>query len=469
MARVALAAAFLHGACQAADIPEAFLGTWKALSGVQAILGPAGVPSFEMSKDETLHRGDHWFSVIPGQVFRIREDKMQYCFAHVATSPFVVDTVQDNLIRFCYETGERMPTHKLLDDGSLATGCDASKIELALHEDGTLEFSFWMSPPVRHAWGVYKRVGPGPPIAFYLSVNVGGSCDPLHPGPPTLGGSQPDGSMCPALHQKKQHLQQLQLAMPPTMEDNETQEDDIQEDEDGEGEGSAWKKATCRRYDSGWSSWALNEEEKVDVQLKYTVPGGLRCWPCKVSYAVSAAIAEDEYIALGFKGMAYRSVKDHKDVLRPNYFGMSTDEIDDERTTGAIVLGYAGGSAGSCVREMKAESYAGEPSDVPGNPHLIDALVQRLNGRTIISFTIEQHVGRNDLEIHNSFNTEQISARTMWAIGGLKGADCGAEVQFHRARGLSPLSWFNSNLKHKCNIKDEAEFGVSVDGDEVSV
>merc|ERR1711964_266211 len=119
---------------------------------------------------------------------------------------------------------------------------------------------------------------------------------------------------------------------------------------------------------------------------------------------------------------------------------------------------------------MKSENYAGMPSDVPGNPNLIDASVQRLNGRTVISFTIEQHVGKNELEIHNFFNTEQISARTMWAIGGIKGADCGAEPQYHRARGLSPLSWFNSNLKHKCTKKEEEdEFGVYVEGDEVSV
>lgn len=396
-------------------------------------------------------------SLIPGQVFRVRGDVMQYCFAHVATSPFVVDTVEDNLIRFCYHTGERMPTHRLLPNGSLATGCDASKIELELHANGNLEFSFYMSPPIRHAWGVYKRSGPGPPVAWYRITNIGGDCDPLHPGPPTLGG-QLDASMCPALHLKKQ---QLELAMP-TTEHNE-----IPEDEEGEG---AEKKWTCRRYDHSWASWDVSKEDKVDVLLKYIVPGGLRCWPCKVSYAVSAAIAEDEYIALGFKGIAYRGLKNHKDVLRPNYFGTSTDEVDRERTTGAIVLGYAGGNAGSCVREMKAVNYSGAPSDVSASEsQVIDPLVQRLNGRTVISFTIEQHVGRNDLEIHNFFNTEQISARTMWAIGGLKGVDCGAEPLFHRARGLSPLSWFNSNLKHKCNIKDEAEFGVRVEGDEVSV
>jgi hypothetical protein len=393
MAHVALMAAFLHGACQAVELPHAFLGTWTPIghTSVKAILGPAGIPSLTLSKDLTIHRGDYGMSFIPGQVFRVRGDVMQYCFAHVATSPFVVDTVEDNLIRFCYHTGERMPTHKLLANGSLATGCDASKIELELHDNGNLEFSFWMSPPIRHAWGVYKRSGPGPPVTWYHITNLGGGCDPLHPGPPTLG-SQLDASsasMCPVLHAKKQ---QLELAMP-TTEDNEISED--------EGDG-AEKKPTCRRYDHSWASWGLSKEDKVDILLKYTVPRGLRCWPCKVSYAVSAAIAEDEYIALGFKGIGYRGLKNHKEVLRPNYFGMSTDEVDRERTTGAIVLGYAGGSAGSCVREMKAENYAGAPSDVPGNEsQLIDPLVQRLKGRIIISFFIVQHVGRNSLEIHD--------------------------------------------------------------------
>merc|ERR1719272_163918 len=63
-----------------------------------------------MAKDRL--NGDYWMSYIAGQVFRVRDNLMQYCFAHVATSPFVVDTVEDNLIRFCYPTGDRMPTHK---------------------------------------------------------------------------------------------------------------------------------------------------------------------------------------------------------------------------------------------------------------------------------------------------------------------------------------------------------------------
>merc|ERR1719329_1591149 len=142
-------------------------------------------------------------------------------------------------------------------------------------------------------------------------------------------------------------------------------------------------------------------------------------------------------------------------MSRPSYFGMSTDEVDGERTSRAIVLGYAG-SSGSCVREMQAEKYVGTPSDVQGNPHLFDESVQRVNGRTVIRFTIEQRAGRNDTEINEFFNSEMISARTMWAIGGLNGAGCEAEVQFHRARGMSPLAWFDQNPA--CQ-PDHVEFG----------
>merc|ERR1712070_667958 len=128
-------------------------------------------------------------------------------------------------------------------------------------------------------------------------------------------------------------------------------------------------------------------------------------------------------------GMSYRAAG-LLGVSRPNYFGMSTDEVDDERTSGVIVLGYAG-SAGSCVREMKAEDYVGTPQDVQVNPHLFDESVERVNGRTVIRFTIEQRVGRNDTEISAFFNADNLSARSMWAIGGLDGADCEAQVQFH--------------------------------------
>lgn len=432
---VVILIALLTTACQAAVFPDAFLGTWSPInnSTVHAILGPVPVPHVTMTKDES--NGDYWMSVIPGQVFRVRENLMQYCFARLATSPFMVDTVEDNLIRFCYHSGERMHTHKMFANGSLATGCDAAMIEMVLRDNGNMEFVFYMSPPIEHAWAVYERTDEPPPVKSYIISNLGGLCDPLHPDPPT--GGQLEASACPALNHKRQQLE----AASPTMPDN----DGLQ----------------CRQYDAG--AWGLNATEKVDIRLQYAVPEG-SCWPCNVSYSLSAAIAEEEYIAVGFKGMAYRSTG-YLELSRPNYFGMSTDKVDDERTTGVIVLGYAG-SAGSCVREMKAVNYVGTPSDVQGNPHLIDESVERVNGRTVIRFTVEQRVGRNDTEIDAFFNADNWGARTMWAIGSVDGADCEAEVQFHRARGLSPLSWFVQNPK--C-VADVVEFGVRLGPDAVSV
>merc|ERR1712070_265470 len=91
--------------------------------------------------------------------------------------------------------------------------------------------------------------------------------------------------------------------------------------------------------------------------------------------------------------------------------------------------------------------------------------VERVNGRTVIRFTIEQRVGRNDTEISQFFNSDMISARTMWAIGGLDGSGCEAEVQFHRARGMSPLTWFGMNGKHRC-LGDADELGVPLEDED---
>merc|ERR1712226_584277 len=99
-----------------------------------------------------------------------------------------------------------MESHKLMDDGSLATGCDAAKIELEMHENSQLELTFYMSPPIRHAWAVYERTGDSPSIASYIKANVGGACDPLNPGPPTA--EQLAASPCPMINHKRQQLKQ---------------------------------------------------------------------------------------------------------------------------------------------------------------------------------------------------------------------------------------------------------------------
>jgi len=466
MARLAMMMACLSGACKAAQFSDSFLGTWEPVGRtVKAILGPVNVLTFTMAKHTS--NGDYFMSYLPGQVFRIRENAMQYCFARVATSPFVVDKVEDNFIRFCYKTGDRMPSHKALDDGTLATGCDASKIELELHDDGTMEFSFYMSPPIRHAWAVYKRIGPAPPIATYGLL--GGKCDPMHPGKPTLG-DEPDNStsggelahsMCPSL----QYNRQKQLELP-------TPEDDQEDGEWEEGQEeltSTGLGQECRALDGGVLSTLAKNEDKAWVKLRWQKPL-LRCWPCKVSYSVSAKISEDEYLAFGFKGMAYRTENLGKfhPPERPCYFGMCLDDVDRERTGNAnMVLGYAGGSAGSCVRQMESPGYASEPSDVAGNPDVFDYSVERKNGRTIINFKLLQHVGRNDIAIYNFYNLEEMAARTMWAVGSMQGSGCDATPQFHRARGLGPLAWFMQNPRG-CSFNAN-EFGHSLDGEEVSV
>merc|ERR1712070_529686 len=297
-------------------------------------------------------------------------------------------------------------------------------------------------------------------------MNMGGPCDPLHPGIPTLGveldssNDDLDSSMCPSLHYKRQ--KQLE---PPTPEDHDEEEGEWAEEVVEPTPLEASLGLTCRALDGGALGFGAKARDKAHVKLQYKKPTG-SCWPCKVSYSVSAQISEDEYLAFGFKGVAYRA--DRKSQ-RPCYFGMCIDDVDKERTGNAnMVLGYAGGSAGECVRQMESKTYAGEPTDVQGNPDLIDATVQRSNGKTIISFKLEQHVGRNPLAIKNFFGAEMMSARTMWAVGSMNGTGCDATPQFHRARGVSPLSWFDQNPSTSCMF-DANEFGHSFDDEVVSV
>merc|ERR1712224_949424 len=95
-----------------------------------------------------------------------------------------------------------MHTHKTLSNGSLATGCDAAKIVLEITPNGYMEFTFYMSPPVKHAWAVYERTGEPPSVLSYYIADLGDPCDPLNPKPPTLAGPFGD-SMCPALSHSK--------------------------------------------------------------------------------------------------------------------------------------------------------------------------------------------------------------------------------------------------------------------------
>jgi len=480
----------LFAVTSGAQINEAFLGEWSLFNHTTAHspMGPSGLfKTFGMSKDTS--NGDYWMSAIKGQVFRIRDNLMQYCFS-VATSTFVLQTVTPTKLLFCYETGKRMNSHRRTESGSLAIGCDAASITVELLNNGNLEFTFLMSPPVKHASAIFHRTGKKHTISSY---KIGGACDPKHPGHPTLESAPAilGDRMCPVRAERSKSKALMAAAR---ME---------QEVEAGVG---------CRQMDGG--SWMMFPSEKVDVRLQYAIPKG-SCWPCKVSYTVSAGIREDQYVSVGFKGMAYRA---ERLEVRPGYFGMATDPIDAQRTSRAIVLGYP---QGGCVREMEAKDYVGVPADVEGNPSLSGTSVERKNGRTIVRFTIEQHVGRTNSEINTFFNTDQFSARVMWAIGDVQTAPpappadsyicsacrhiydaeadgagvafedlpdtwvcpicllpksyyqkqvhkevhqevaaCREDIQYHgAARGVSPLSWFDQNPK--C-VADSIEFGTIV-------
>jgi len=422
---------------QGVVIPEGMFGSWLPAnkSTTAAVIGPSVLFStFGMtrSKDEV------WFSAIPGQVFRIKDGLMQYCFT-IATSPFYVDVdhCTDTKVVFCYRKGHRMHTHRALDNGELATGCDAARIELEL-KGTTLEFTFYMSYPVKHAWVQLVRVGPPPPLTAYKVESVlGGSCDPTHPGKPTIEELMPESaenhevalsSMCPK-------LKKIQNSLPAQPE-------------------TATMKhlagMACKQLDIGAF---VSRHDHVDIRLQHTTPTS--CWPCKVTYSVSAAIPENKYIAFGFKGVGYRNyLWKGQNPQRPNYFGMGHDQLDADRTTGVIVLGYPS-SSGGCLREMKAPDYVGEPVDVE-QPQISDASIARRGGRTTLRFSVMQHIARTPGGIWDFFNGPQISMRTMWAIGDVDVDDCKAKPLFHERRGVSPLGWFSQN---PACVFDEIEFG----------
>jgi len=185
----------------------------------------------------------------------------------------------------------------------------------------------------------------------------------------------------------------------------------------------------------------LDKKNVPDVRLQYKKPL-IRCWPCDVQYSVSAAIAENQYIGVGFKGMGYAIMLNDK-AIRPNYFGMSADPLDEKRTGTAIAVGH-----GSCVREMKSESYVGSVVDVAKPERKLKSTsIERRNGRTIVRFTVSQHVGRDTVEITDFFGDPvQLSARVMWAIGDVSGDEnqCDATLGYHEhLRGVAPLNWLS--------------------------
>merc|ERR1711865_654514 len=293
--------------------------------------------------------------------------------------------------------------------------------------EDTLHFTFMMSPPVIHAHVEVKRSGPPPKMDFYKFFLGGRKCKFVNKtGFLPYIGDAPQESTVSSMHScpvvSNAVGDRLQSASPSS-----------------EGLTSEGLRKECRQLDG--LNWKLDKENVPNVRLQYKKPL-LRCWPCDVQYSVSAAIAGNQYIGLGFKGMGY-AVHLREKAIRPNYFGMSADPLDEKRTGTAMAVGH-----GSCFREMRSPNYVGSVVDVAESyRRLKSTSVERRNGRTIVRFTVSQHVGRNTLQIDDFFGDPvQMSARVMWAIGDVSGDEdqCNATLGYHQhLRGVAPLNWLS--------------------------
>jgi len=179
-----------------------------------------------------------------------------------------------------------------------------------------------------------------------------------------------------------------------------------------------------------------------NVRFQYKKPT-LNCWPCDVQYSVSANVGDDQYLGVGFKGMGY-AINFNDKKIRPNYFGMSHDELDEKRGGSAMAVGH-----GTCFREMKVLEYTGAPIDLTdGEPRQMQGSAERVNGRVILRFIVKQYVGRTPIEINDFFaDPVQGSVRVMWAIGDVANVeDCSAGLKYHDyVRGVAPLRWLSIN------------------------
>lgn len=184
-----------------------------------------------------------------------------------------------------------------------------------------------------------------------------------------------------------------------------------------------------------------------DVRLQYIHPK-MPCDPCDVSYSISAAIDEHEYISVGFKGQSWEGKFPHPpEIGRPCYFGMCVDRYDDFMGD-RIALGYASSSHGSCVREMAMNgNLVGQPTDV-ASPVLRDTSVTRHGGRTIVRFTASQRWPTK--------SDRDGPFRVMWAIGSLtNGNGCQAAFGYHGKtnKGVAPLNWLLTIGSTSCTYR----------------
>jgi len=376
-------------------------------------------------------------------------------------APFQVASADDEKVVFCWRAGARKMSIFKTD----CEGCDCARITLHLTNQTTMDFLFEFSPPVVHAhFQLTLDSTPAPDTSFYLGLLKEKLCEfEQHTGYlPTRAPSAPaltqgpskyvckvcahvydpqadgEGSefedlpetwTCPVCGQPKSAYQPVLALQGPTslapqalQAIGRTRKSSGSLCPLGHGAGSiSGSGAQLRTGDvvcyqlNGMNFQA--DASTSDVNFEFQVPSA-PCMPCDVSYTVSAPVAENEYIAVGFKGLNYLSKMDEENPdspgpPRPNYFGMASDGSIDEETTDRIALGYAG-AAGSCLREMRALNYVGAPADVnASSSSLKDTSVERVSGRTVLRFTVAQHWGNNETEI-SEFGQ---FLRIMWAMG----------------------------------------------------
>jgi len=396
-------------AAQIIGLPDAFRAVWSG-NLTQGVIGPRSVELSDKGAgflvvsqpdaDGSTYMKQHEFE----QLFRIKSSFMEYCafeppFNFVNVAPFeLVASIDEKEINFCWR-GPRLPSHK-----ENCTGCDCAHWHMRL-ENGTLQSTFYQSPPVVHLKMVLVKTGDAPPAE---SLSKSWPCNvtnqSAHPLPYT-----PPKKL--AMHAE----QPLNLDVPQPKV------------------GWQGEVKTCLR---------INTEH--NVRLSYTVPT-LPCMPCDVTFALSMnappADAGINYVALGFKDLSasYRSW----DLLPfniSNYWGMAGDNFGD--VSGRIVVGYMGSGDKQCVRQMSSVNYVGTPIDVPDDETIQAAKVMSANGQLTLEFTVPFHAGRDAEDIQwmkGSFGHN----RLMWAMGAVGGdGGCTAEIEYHQeVRGVAPIDF----------------------------
>jgi len=389
----------------AAQVPQTLTGRWSGNLST-SILGPKSGADFAedfLVISEAAADGSFYVRHTKEmQLFRIKENKAQYCFAYSLAdrgmafeAPFVVNSTGDTEMVLCWR-GERLPTHK-----TGCSGCDCAQWRLKLDGD-VLHSTFLMSPPAVHLQMDLVRSGSAPaPEAVRDGWNCLFEDMSGHPSQPPLG--------CPVAGGHKAMV--ARSAPVQTTESPPTK---------------------CVR---------LNALRDVRVQYR---PAKLPCMPCDVAVTVSLESSEDDYVAIGFKDTAAAYSNSSVTSEIPNYLGMSTDASfrESERwasMSGRILVAHLSNGQG-CVREMRADTYAGPPVDVESDGMVKRASVQSQSGRLSLSFTIAAHLGMDEADI--DWATGSLGAlRVMWAAGKAP-SSCNGVLGYHETqRALAPFAF----------------------------